>query len=145
MIDLKDRKPRDLFVDEDGDYWLVLEHGQWLHFGPNGYARVAFAGPDSYSPHLATAEEIKAFCERLMPSVPAPNPFDGWTVQQYDEMTFCAIDAKDNDEETVGLLHGEGWLAWVPSEDEPFAQGTETDQAGRDAVVAALRSKGAKL
>ena len=70
MIDLRDRKPRDLFVDVDGDWWLVLERRQWLHVDKDGDARVAFAGPDSYSPHLATAEEIKAFCDRFMPVVP---------------------------------------------------------------------------
>lgn len=70
MIDLKDRKPRELFVDEDGDWWLVLEHGQWLHIARHGDARVSFGWNAPQGWHLATAEEIKTFCDRFMPVVP---------------------------------------------------------------------------
>lgn len=73
----------------------------------------------------------------------APNPFDGWTIQPWEGNVLHARDADDNDE-IVGFLDG-GWFAWLPLDEDTFAEGHETGQAGRDAVAAALRGRGAKL
>ena len=66
------------------------------------------------------------------------------TIQPWEDNVLHARD-DDGTPEIVGFLCGDGWLAWLPLDEDPFLEGPETGQAGRDAVAAALRSRGAKL
>ena len=72
-----------------------------------------------------------------------PNPFEGWTFQPWRDGDLWA--SKGGTSSIVGTIHARGWVAWPPFGTDEIAHGPETDQAGRDAVAAALRSRGARL
>jgi hypothetical protein len=72
-----------------------------------------------------------------------PNPFRGWTFQPWMGADLWA--SKGGTSLIVGTTHAHGWIAWPPYGTDEMAHGPETGQAGRDAVAAALRSRGAKL
>ena len=107
------------------------------------------AATDAYSPAVSSGERVllcaavgwlREVAEGLRC---ADGPFLGFTIGAWE----CGwLDAKrGTDSHPIGRVGSNGWEAWLPLDEDPFAHGPETDQAGRDAVAAALRSRGAKL
>lgn len=74
----------------------------------------------------------------------AARPFDGWKIRPWQGDNLWA-DLRGGKTAIVGMIHESGWVAWEPLMSDAVGRGPETGQAGRDTVIAALRSKGAKL
>ena len=112
------------------------------------------AATDAHSPAVSSGERVLlcAAAGWLRALAVEPGPFDGFTVGTWKGTSLFATPPRPPQQPTratprpVGNVGPLGWCAWTPTSGaSPFADGTETDQAGRDAVAAALRSRGAKL
>ena len=110
------------------------------------------AATDAHSPAVSSGERALlcaavAWLREVVEgrAFATPDPFEGWTIQPWSAGGILFA-KKGNTESTVGALHpAGGWVAWMPGITRSVAHGTETGQAGRDAVAAALRSRGARL
>lgn len=104
---------------------------------------------DAHDPAVSSGERVLLCAAvawlRALAVEPAGelSPFDGWTIGTWEGPWLWAT--KNGDRELVGAIVTTGWLAWSTNDVEPMSRGPETGQAGRDAVAAALRSRGAKL
>lgn len=109
------------------------------------------AATDAHSPGVSSGERVLlcaavAWLREVAEGrlVSAPSPFEGWTIQPWrDDGSLWAY--KNGARTVIGIVFAHGWVAWPPMYSAQIARGEETGQAGRDAVAAALRSRGAKL
>ena len=125
---------------------------------------------DAHSPGVSSGERVLlcAAVGWLRALSVEPGPFDGFTVGTWKGPSLFARSAVHGEAwnrqapfttpprptqqptrptpRLVGNVGPLGWCAWTPTSGaSPFLEGPETGQAGRDAVAAALRSRGAKL
>lgn len=85
----------------------------------------------------AHAPDLLAEWDRLAAAVDAITEWD-------DEFhpASCRWYGLHDDAQTAADVDNNGWMVWMRGADEPFAEGRETGQAGRDAADAALRAAG---